>query len=138
MHAWLAFLAGVLVVLGAFLILSADLGITIYGLAVQVEVAIAIGLLAFGGIFTYLFYLGVRAQHKQVKTGREALIGARGVVTTSLEPTGVVRVGGEFWQATVYEGSIPVGQCIEVVELAGMFLVVKPDSAKSLTPYCIK
>ena len=74
MHAWLAFLAGILVVLGAFLILSADLGIAVYGLAVQVELVIAIGLLAFGGIFAYLFYIGVRAQHKQIKTGKEALI----------------------------------------------------------------
>jgi membrane-bound serine protease (ClpP class) len=138
MHAWLAFLAGVLVVLGAFLIISADLGIAIYGLAVQVEIVIAIGLLVFGGIFSYLFYLGVRAQHKQVKTGKEALIGAKGVVTTPLDPNGVVRVAGEFWQATAKEGSVPAGQCVEVVELNGMFLVVKPDSAKSLTPYCIK
>jgi membrane-bound serine protease (ClpP class) len=138
MHAWLAFLAGILVVLGAFLILSADLGIAIYGLAVQVEIVIAIGLLAFGGIFAYLFYIGVRAQHKQIKTGKEALIGAKGVVTTQLAPVGVVRVAGEFWQATTNDGSIPEGQCVEVVDLEGMFLVVKPDSAKSLTPYCIK
>ena len=138
MHAWLAFLAGVLVVLGAFLILSADLGIAIYGLPVQVEVTIAIGLLVFGGIFTYLFYIGVRAQYKQVKTGKEALIGSKGVVTTTLDPKGIVRVAGEFWQATTIEGSISSGQCIEVVDLEGMFLVVRPDSAKSLTPYCIK
>jgi Membrane-bound serine protease (ClpP class) len=138
MHAWLAFLAGVLVVVGAFLILSADLGIAIYGLAVQVELVIAIGLLVFGGIFAYLFYIGVRAQHKQVKTGKEALIGAKGVVTTSLDPKGVVRVAGEYWQATAQDGSVPAGQCVEVVDLAGMFLVVKPDSAKSLTPYCVK
>jgi membrane-bound ClpP family serine protease len=138
MHAWLAFLAGVLVVIGAFLILSADLGIALYGLAVQVELVIALGLLVFAGIFAYLFYLGVRAQHKQIKTGQEALIGAKGVVTTTLDPQGVVRVAGEFWQATASEGSVPAGQCVEVVALEGMFLVVKPDSAKSLTPYCIK
>lgn len=138
MHAWLAFLAGVLVVLGAFLILSADLGIVIYGLAVEVQIAIAIGLLVFGGISTYLFYLGVRAQHKQIKTGKEALIGAKGVVTTLLDPKGVVRVAGEYWQATTCGESVSVGQYVEVVDLDGMFLVVKPYSAKSLTPYCIK
>jgi membrane-bound ClpP family serine protease len=138
MHAWLAFLAGVLVVLGAFLILSADLGIAIYGLAIEVELVIALGLLVFGGIFTYLFYLGVKAQHKQVKTGIEALIGAKGVVTTPLDPKGVVRLAGEYWQATTCGESVPLGQIVEVVDLDGMFLVVKPDSAKSLTPYCIK
>lgn len=131
MHAWLAFLAGILVVIGAFLILSADLGIAIYGLAVQIEITIAIALLLFAGIFAYLFYIGVRAQHKKVKTGKEALIGASGVVTTTLAPRGVVRVAGEFWQATTKDGSISVGQDVEITDLEGMFLVVKPIQQKA-------
>lgn len=126
MHAWLAFLAGVLVVVGTFLILSADLGIAIYGLALEVEVTVAVALLVVGTIFAYLFYLGIRAQNKTIKTGKEALIGAKGIVTAALAPKGTVRVGGEFWQAYAKDCSeLPVDQDVEVLALDGMYLVVK-------------
>jgi membrane-bound serine protease (ClpP class) len=131
MHAWLAFLAVVLVVIGVFLILAADLGIAYYGLALQVEVAIAVLLLVMAGIVAYLFYIGVKAQHKKIKTGKEALIGAKGVTTTDLTPKGEIRVLGEFWQATTKDGTIAVGQDVEVVDMEGMFLVVKPIQQKA-------
>ncbi len=131
MHAWLAFLAGILVVVGVLLILAADLGIAFYGLAMQVEVIIAIILLVFAAIFAWLFYVGVRAQHKKIKTGREALIGAKGVTTTELAPKGTVRILGEFWQATTGDGSIAPEQEVEVVDMDGMFLVVKPVQQKA-------
>ena len=131
MHAWLAFLAGALVVVGAFLILAADLGIAYYGLALQVEAAIAIILLVFAGIFAWLFYVGVKAQRRKIKTGKEALIGAKGVTTTELAPKGEIRISGEFWQAITKDGIIPVGQDVEVVDMEGMFLVVKPAQQKA-------
>jgi membrane-bound serine protease (ClpP class) len=131
MHPGLAFLAGALVVTGAVLIISAGLGIAYLGLALQVEVVIAIILLVVAGIIAWLFYEGVRAQYKRVKTGKEALIGAKGVVTTALEPKGEIRVSGEFWQATTKDGAIPVGVDVEVVSMEGMFLVVKPAEQKA-------
>jgi membrane-bound serine protease (ClpP class) len=126
MHAWLAFIAGILVVVGGLLILSASLGIVFYGLALQIEVAIAIILLIIAGIAAWLFYIGVKAQHKRVKTGKEALIGSKGVASTDLKPKGEVRVLGEFWQATTKGVPIVNGQPVEVVDMEGMFLVVKP------------
>jgi membrane-bound serine protease (ClpP class) len=136
MHAWLAFLAGILVVVGGLLIFSASLGIAYYGLALQLEVAIAIILLLFAGIAVWLFYIGVKAQHKRVKTGKEALIGAKGVATTDLKPKGEVRVLGEFWQAIAKDTTIANGQTVEVVCLEGMFLVVKPAEEKLNSPEC--
>jgi membrane-bound serine protease (ClpP class) len=131
MHAWLAFLAGVLVVVGAFLILSADLGIAYYGLGVEVQAVIAIILLVFGGIVAWLFYVGVKAQHRRIKTGREALIGAHGVATTDIQPKGEVRVLGEFWQAKTRDVSISNGQDVVVIDMEGMFLVVKSAEQKA-------
>jgi membrane-bound serine protease (ClpP class) len=125
-HAWLAFLAGVLVVFGAFLIFSADLGVVYYGLAVQVEAVIAVISLVFGAVFAYLFWVGVKAQQKTIKTGKEALIGAKGIVTMAFSPKGEVRVSGEFWQAYAKDCSeLLVDQDVEVLALDGMFLVVK-------------
>ena len=80
------------------------LGITYYGLALQIEVTLAVILLVVAGIVAWLFYVGVKAQFKRVKTGKEALIGAKGVATTDLKPKGEVRVLGEFWQAIAKDG----------------------------------
>lgn len=131
MHAWLAFLTGVLVVLGGLLIVSASIGIQYYGLALQMEVVLAIVLLVIAAIAAWLFYVGVKAQYRRVKTGKEALIGAKGVATTDLKPKGEVRVLGDFWQATAKDATISNGQEVEVVGMEGMFLVVKPAEQKA-------
>ena len=126
MHAWLAFLAGILVVAAGLLIVSASIGITYYGLALEAEAILAIILLIIAVITVWLFYVGIQAQHKKVKTGKEALIGAKGVAVTDLKPKGEVRVLGEFWQATAKDVAVANGEAVEVVDMEGMFLVVKP------------
>ena len=102
MHAGLAFAIGLLITL--------------------IIVAIIVGI---------IFYVGVKAQFRRVKTGKEALIGAKGITTSDLKPKGEVRVMGEFWEATAQNGEIVTGQAIEVVGLEGMFLVVKPAEQKA-------
>ena len=131
MHAWLGLLAGILVVVGGLLIFSASIGIAYYGLALQIEAALAIILLIAAGITAWLFYVGVKAQYKRVKTGKEALIGAKGVAITDLKPKGEVRVLGEFWQATAKDTTIANGEAVEVVDMDGMFLVVRPAQQKA-------
>jgi membrane-bound serine protease (ClpP class) len=130
MHAWLAFLTGVLVVIGAFLFFAARSGTTYYGIAIQIEATLAVTLLIIGAILAWIFYVGVKAQYSTVKTGKEALIGAKGIATTDLKPKGEVRVMGEFWQATSKDTTIANGQPVEVVGMEGMFLVVKPAEEK--------
>jgi membrane-bound ClpP family serine protease len=130
MHAWFAFIIGVLVVIGAFLFFAALSGTTYYGIAIQIEATLAVTLLIIGAILAWIFYVGVKAQYSTVKTGKEALIGAKGVATTDLKPKGEVRVMGEFWQATAKDTAIANGQAVEVVGMEGMFLVVKPSEEK--------
>jgi membrane-bound serine protease (ClpP class) len=131
MHHGIAFFAGALIVIAAALFLSAGLGITYLGLDVQVEAVLAIILLVIAAILAWLLYAGVKAQYRRIKTGKEALIGAKGIVTTALEPKGEIRVLGEFWQATTKDGTIQVGADVEVVSMEGMFLVVKPAEQKA-------
>ncbi len=131
MHAWLAFLIGVLVTIAAFLFFAALSGTTYYGIAIQVEVTLAVTLLVIALIVAWIFYVGVKAQYRQIKTGKEALIGAKGIAATDLKPKGEVRVMGEFWQATAKDTTIAVGQVVEVVGMEGMFLVVKPAEQKA-------
>ncbi|MGE5532794.1 MAG: NfeD family protein [Bacillota bacterium] len=130
MHTWLGFLAGILLVAAGSLIISATLGIAI-GLTWEIALVLAVILLVPAGISAWLFYTGIKAQYKRVKTGKEALIGAKGIATTDLRPKGEVRVLGEFWQATAKESTIDNGQEVEVVDLEGMFLVVKPAQQKA-------
>jgi len=78
-----------------------------------------------------IFYAGVKAQFRRVKTGKEALIGARGIVTSDLKPKGEVRVMGEFWEATAKDTTIATGQAVEVVSMEGVYLVVKPAEQKA-------
>ena len=135
MHAWLAFLAGILIVAAGSLIISASLGIA-FGIAIEIVTILAIILLVTAGIAAWLFYAGIKAQYKSVKTGKEALIGAKGVATSDLNPKGEVRVLGEFWQAIAKDSPIGNGRAVEVVCLEGMFLVVKPTEEKLNSPEC--
>jgi membrane-bound serine protease (ClpP class) len=131
MHAWLAFLIGVLVAIGAFLFFAALSGTTYYGIAIQVEVTLAVTLFVIALIVGWIFYVGVKAQYRQIKTGEEALIGAKGIAATDLKPKGEVRVMGEFWEATAKDATIAAGQAVEVVSMDGVYLVVKPAEQKA-------
>jgi len=131
MHAGLAFLVGILVTIAVFLFYAAISGTSFYGLAVQVEVTIAVTLIIVALIVGFIFYVGVKAQFRRVKTGKEALIGAKGVAISDLKPSGEIRVIGEFWEATAKDGDIATGQTVEVVGMQGMFLVVKPAEQKA-------
>ena len=131
MHAGLAFLIGILVTIAAFLFFAAISGTTYYGLAVQVEVTLAVTLIIVALIVAFIFYAGVKAQFRRVKTGKEVLIGARGIATSDLKPKGEVRVMGEFWEATAKDTAIAAGQAVEVVSMEGVFLVVKLAEQKA-------
>ena len=132
MHVGLAFVIGILVTIAAFLFFAGISGTTYYGLAVSVELTLGITLIIVALIVAVIFYVGVKAQFIRIKTGKEALIGAKGIATTDLKPKGEVRVLGEFWEATTKDGEIATGQAVEVVGMEGMFLSGKTNRAKSL------
>jgi len=131
MHAWLAFLIGVLVAVAAFLFFAALSGTAFYGLTVNAELTLGVIIAVVALIVGWIFYTGMKAQSKTVKTGEEALIGAIGIATSDLKPKGEVRVLGEFWQAIAKDKTILAGQAVQVIELKGMFLVVQPTDQKA-------
>ena len=131
MNATLAFIIGVLVAIGVLLLFAVFLGVTFYGVAVPVEGSLAATFFVVALILGLIFYEGVKAQFRRVKTGKEALIGARGLAITDLKPEGEVRVVGEFWEATAKDGTIAAGQAVEVVSMDGVYLTVKPAEQKA-------
>jgi membrane-bound ClpP family serine protease len=120
MHAGLAFVIGILVTIAAFLFFAAISGTTYYGLAISVELTLGVTFIIVALIVAVIFYVGFKA-----------LIGAKGTATTDLKPKGEVRVMGEFWEATSIDGEIASGQDIEVMDMEGILLVVKPTEQKA-------
>ena len=131
MHAWLAFVIGILAATGAILLYAALSGASYAGLTLSAEETIAVTVFIIALILGLILYAAIKAQFKHIKTGKEALIGASGTATTDLNPKGEVRVMGEFWQANAKDTTITKGQTIEVLSMDGNTLVVKPAEQKA-------
>lgn len=80
--------------------------------------------LATAAFFLFAVGAGLRAQLRKPSTGREGLVGERGLATTDVAPTGQVFIHGELWNVTASE-PISKGETVEVVRVVGLNLVVK-------------
>jgi membrane-bound serine protease (ClpP class) len=75
--------------------------------------------------FLFVVGLGLRAQARPVTTGTQGLVGTRGTAETRLAPSGVVRIGGELWNAR--SGAVvEVGGEVVVTGVDGLTLRVRP------------
>ncbi|MDP2210984.1 MAG: nodulation protein NfeD [Candidatus Aquicultor sp.] len=72
--------------------------------------------------------MALHAQKRQPSTGAEGMIGLVGEVRSALTPRGEVFVHGERWSAESIEGTINVGDEVEIVSLQGLRLKVKRHS----------
>jgi membrane-bound serine protease (ClpP class) len=85
---------------------------------------------------TALFFIfavgaGIRAQRRKPTTGREGLIGERGVTTTDVDGgEGQAFIHGELWSVESGE-SIGKGEVVEVVSMRGLKLIIKRAGAAS-------
>jgi len=77
------------------------------------------------GLFGWAFRMAVRAQRLAVRTGTQTLVGAEGVATTPIDPTGTVQVRSELWTA-VADAPIPAGTPVRVVAVEGIRVRVVP------------
>ncbi len=59
-------------------------------------------------------------------TGREGMIGKVGETASKLEPTGIVKVENEIWKARVEGASLEEGNLVEVMDVDGLTLRVRP------------
>jgi len=149
--------AGLALIILAVILFLLEIKITSYGLlsiggvismllgslmlfdTVEPAMRLSLGVIIFAVLITALFFavavgLGLRAQKKRVVTGAEGLIGELGRAHTALDPDGTVAVHGEFWKATSLEGSaIEAGTPIEVMQVAGLQLLVQPATRNTFT-----
>lgn len=74
--------------------------------------------------FLFVVGMGLRAQKLKPASHGGGLIGRVGVSVTTLDPEGMVRVGGETWKALSDEGRIDEGREIIVSGMKGLTLHV--------------
>jgi membrane-bound serine protease (ClpP class) len=75
--------------------------------------------------FIFAAGAGIHAQRRKPTTGREGLVGERGVTTTSVDGGGQAFVHGELWSVEA-EGRIEKGEVVEVVSVEGLKLRIRP------------
>ena len=105
---------------------------------IQITMAVHPGVIAsmtaILGVFVFLIVREVwGTRDVPIGTGKELLIGATGTVLTPLHADGIgqVRVASDTWSAQLEplyrESSLAVGETIEVVEVRGVTLLVRPS-----------
>ena len=91
---------------------------------VSMSVIIPVVLLS-AAFFVFVVGAGLRAQKRKVTTGEQAMVGMTGVVVTTLNPSGQVKVQGEVWNAECPDGTLKKGEKIVVTAVLGLTLIVK-------------
>lgn len=118
---------GVLTAGGAIaLLLGAMLLINTNDPALRVRFSMALAVtLPFAVITSFLLSIAVRARRNKVVTGMEAMPGRLGIVVAELNPSGRVKVQGEYWNA-VAGGHIGLHERVRVTAVEGLTLHVEP------------
>lgn len=105
-------------VLGSLMLFNSPL----YSISRSLVVGVALGS---AGFFAFAVQAAVRAQRRQVTTGREGLVGELAVARTDLDPEGTVFLHGELWKAVVEGDNVTVGARVRVMEVEGFVLKVR-------------
>ncbi len=92
----------------------------------KISTGLIIGMVAATVVFfAFALTLALYAQRRKPISGREGMIGEKGVVKTRLSPQGTILVHGELWKAVSLNGEIEEGESVEVVGIDGLTLKVR-------------
>lgn len=80
---------------------------------------------AAGAFFLFVVTSIIRIRRQPAVTGVNTLIGRRGVARSPLDPSGMVFVDGEYWSATLEEGTAEEGEEVVVTAVEGLKLMVR-------------
>ncbi len=96
--------------------------------------AVIVASIAIGALMGFVIERASRARGGPVRYGPENLAGRTGDVRTPLRPEGQVFVDGGLWQAELEdrEDRLSTGEMIEVVEVRGLTLVVRPHREETV------
>ncbi len=92
----------------------------------RIETGVAIGVsLSFAAITVFLLSLVIRAARNKVATGVETLPGRVAIAMEDLNPSGRVRLDGDFWNA-ISSAPVAKGSPVRVLQISGLTLTVEP------------
>ena len=120
-------LGGVIaMIFGAIFLIRSPL--TTGGVSLGMAVAVT---LPFAALSVFLMRLVLRSRKWKPATGREELLGARGVAASGLKSgvEGMIRIHGETWRA-VSGADVPAGAAVKVLRVEGLKLQVEPVGAE--------
>jgi len=102
-------------------------------LGIEIPVAgLIIMMVVWGACSVFMYRMGSRALRREPVVGLSVMVGSKGKVVRPLVPVGLVKIKGEFWEATSTSGRIGTGEVVTVVGQDGLKLVVSKGSANSL------
>jgi len=78
-----------------------------------------------GAFFLFVITSIIRIRRQPVVVGSHTLIGRRAVARSPLDPDGMVFVDGEYWTATLEDGSAEEGEEVVVTAVEGLKLMVR-------------
>jgi membrane-bound serine protease (ClpP class) len=87
-------------------------------------------ILLVGAFFVVVAGLAFRAQRARPSSGKEGLLGEKGLARDTIDPEGLVFVHGEYWKARSDERIEP-GERVEVVGMEGLVLKVRKITNRS-------
>jgi membrane-bound serine protease (ClpP class) len=129
----LALSGAICMIVASLLLFPSPQWLIYYGVIQQIQGVLIIVAVAMASLFSFIVYKVAKARLSKIKTGKEALIGARGTAVSDLKPKGEIRVVGEFWQAKAKDEEIKKGEEVEVIGMEGLFLIVRRVKRKGLT-----
>ena len=95
-------------------------------LGIQIPLPITIVVAVLAGTLIFIIHRVIIPDFRRKPvTGPEGMIGTQGRVVKPLSPIGAIIAGGEYWRAKSVNGSIGVGENVEIVGLDGLTLKVK-------------
>ena len=106
-------------VFGSVILIDTDLP----GYGISLPLILTLGV-ASAFLLSVIVGMAVKSHRKPVVSGREELLGARGVALEDFTGAGHIRVHGEVWGA-LSDGGLRKGEPVEIMEIRGLVLVVK-------------
>ena len=83
------------------------------------------------GISIFLYFKIFQAMRQEIKTGKEALLGKKGLVIEDIDPEGKIEYASEIWDATTREGRVLKGEPVKINGMQGLVLTVERITAES-------
>ncbi len=106
--------------LGAVMLINTDVP------EMRVRWSTALGLaIPFALITSFLLTIAVRARRNKVVTGIAGMMGESAVTVGDLDPSGTIRVRGEYWNARA-PGHVAAGVPVRITGIDGLTLRVEP------------